>query len=162
MSISLSNYYLIKTCFSCDRISIIYVSQAWTLRENNQALGLVDPRLLEFDENEATRLIGVALLCTQASPMMRPPMSRVVAMLAGDIEVGTVTSKPSYITEWNYKDITSNFLSEEDTPLATPSGSSQPKIQDGDATSVRPRNDPMPSPNNVTESMISDIIGEGR
>jgi hypothetical protein len=76
-------------------------------------LGLVDPRLLEFDENEATRVIGVALLCTQASPMMRPPMSRVVAMLAGDIEVGAVTSKPSYLTEYNFKDVTSNFLSQE-------------------------------------------------
>ncbi|XP_059462023.1 probable LRR receptor-like serine/threonine-protein kinase At1g56140 [Corylus avellana] len=147
---------------SLDTEKIYLLEWAWTLRENNQALGLVDPRLLEFDENEATRLIGVALLCTQASPMMRPPMSRIIAMLAGDIEVGTVTSKPSYITEWNYKDITSNFLSEENTPLATPGGSSQPKIQDGDTTSVSPMNNPMPSPTNVTESMISDIIGEGR
>lgn len=122
----------------------------------------MDSRLLDFDEAEATRVIGVALLCTQASPMLRPPMSRVVAMLAGDIEVGTVKSKPSYLTEYNFKDITSNFLSEEETPLATPSGSSQPKIQDGNTTNVNPRNDPMLSTANLTESMISDIIGEGR
>jgi hypothetical protein len=46
--------------------------------------------------------------------MMRPSLSRVVAMLVGDIEVGVVTSKPSYLTDWNFKDITSSFLSEED------------------------------------------------
>ena len=41
-------------------------------------------------------------------------MSHIVAMLAGDIEVGNVTSKPSYLTDWNFKDVTSSFLSEED------------------------------------------------
>lgn len=122
----------------------------------------MDPRLLEFDENEATRVIGMALLCTQASPMMRPPMSRVVAMLAGDIEVGAVTSKPSYLTEYNFKDVTSNLFSQEDTLLATTSGNSLPKPQDGNTTNVNITNDPMLSPTNITKSMISDIIGEGR
>ncbi|XP_062165151.1 probable LRR receptor-like serine/threonine-protein kinase At1g56140 isoform X4 [Alnus glutinosa] len=147
---------------SVETEKIYLLEWAWALHENNQALGLVDPRLLEFDENEATRVIGVALLCTQASPMMRPPMSRVVAMLAGDIEVGAVTSKPSYLTEYNFKDVTSNFLSQEVTPLATPSGNSQPKIQDGNTTNLNLTNDPMPSPTNIPKSMISDIIGEGR
>ncbi|KAK7831720.1 putative lrr receptor-like serine/threonine-protein kinase, partial [Quercus suber] len=78
-------------------------------------LRLVDPTLLEFDENEATRVMAVSLLCTQASPNMRPPMSRVMAMLAGNIEVRIVTLKPSYLTNWNFKVITSSFLSEEDS-----------------------------------------------
>ena len=124
--------------------------QAWTLRENNQSLRLVDPTLSEFNENETARVIAVSLMCTQASPNMRPPMSRVVAMLVGDIEVGIVTSKPSYLTDWNFKDITSSFLSEEDTK------------HHRDNTNLSQLDNPMPSPVNVTETMIGGIIGDGR
>jgi hypothetical protein len=78
-------------------------------------------------------------------------MSRVVAMLAGDIEVGVVTSKPSYLTDWNFKDITSNFLSEED------------RKQRGDnSNSNNQLGDPTPSPLNVIETMLGGIIGDGR
>ena len=120
--------------------------------------------MLEFDENEATRVIGVALLCTQASPMMRPSMSRVVGMLSGDIEVGTVTSKPSYLTDWDFTDITSSFLNEDVTSLTGSSVSkSQRKMQDSIAVDVSSqRTDPAPSPFNVTELMTNDIIAEGR
>ncbi|GAY33769.1 hypothetical protein CUMW_007960, partial [Citrus unshiu] len=107
---------------SLDTEKIYLLEWAWNLHENNQSLGLVDPTLTEFNDKEALRVIGVALLCTQASPMMRPPMSRVVAMLAGDVEVGTVISRPSYLTDWDFKDITASFLN-EDTP--TPSSSNK-------------------------------------
>ena len=99
----------------------------WTLHENDQILGLVDPRLTEFDETEATRLIRAALLCTQGSPMARPSMSRVVAMLSGDIDIGIVMSKPSYLTDYDFKDVTtsltSRFLVEDDTPSTSSKGS---------------------------------------
>ncbi|KAJ6426357.1 hypothetical protein OIU84_022047 [Salix udensis] len=85
---------------------------AWNLHESGQSLQLIDPSVIEFDENEALRVVGVALLCTQASPAMRPAMSRVVAMLAGDIEVSAVTSKPGYLTDWDFKDITGTFTTE--------------------------------------------------
>ena len=51
--------------------------------------------------------MGVSFLCTQASPTLRPSMSRVVAMLLGDIEVNTVTSKPGYLSDWKFDDPTS-------------------------------------------------------
>lgn len=86
---------------------------AWRLHEGKHALDLVDPKLSSFDEKQASRLIGVALLCTQASPMLRPHMSRVIAMLAGDIEVPEVTAKPSYLTEYHLKDLTSDFTSSD-------------------------------------------------
>ena len=111
---------------------------------------------MEFDENEALRVIGVALLCTQASPMMRPPMSRVVAMLAGDIEVSSVTTKPSYLTDWDFKDITRSFMSEE-TQTIVASDSSDIR---SDKKETIPGTEPIVSPVNVTE--YSDIIGEGR
>ncbi|GLT30493.1 hypothetical protein SLA2020_052890 [Shorea laevis] len=97
---------------SQDNDKIYLLEWAWTLYESNRSLGLVDPTLVEFDENKALRMIRVGLLCTQASPMMRPPMSRVVAMLAGDIEVSPVASKPSYLTDWDIKDITASLEAE--------------------------------------------------
>ncbi|KAF8774969.1 hypothetical protein HU200_005017 [Digitaria exilis] len=73
---------------------------AWELYERDEALGILDPRIEEFDSEEALRVIHVALLCTQGSPHQRPPMSMVVKMLTGDIEMTEVVTKPSYITEW--------------------------------------------------------------
>ncbi|KAF3450169.1 hypothetical protein FNV43_RR06249 [Rhamnella rubrinervis] len=149
---------------SLESEKIYLLEWAWTLHENKQSLGLVDPRLTEFDEDEATRIIGVALLCTQASPMMRPAMSRVVAMLTGDIEMDTRDiSKPSYITDWNYKDVTGSFMEEEDsTPLTTSmETNSQHKIQDGITPNSTSGVDISPSPVNVTDSMRSDSIREG-
>ncbi|KAJ9691461.1 hypothetical protein PVL29_013591 [Vitis rotundifolia] len=119
---------------------------AWTLHENNRSLDLVDPKLTTFDENEAARVIGVALLCIQASPSLRPTMSRVVAMLAGDIEVSTVASKPGYLTDWDFKDITTSFLC-DDTQTSVASTS----------TSY-----PAPTPVNLSEPMLRSVTGEGR
>ncbi|XP_075667247.1 putative LRR receptor-like serine/threonine-protein kinase At1g56130 [Castanea sativa] len=135
---------------SLDTEKIYLLEWAWTLLENNQSLRLVDPTLSKFDENEGAQVIAVSLMCTQASPNMRPPMSRVVAMLAGDIEVGIVQSKPSYLTDWNFKDITSSFLSEED------------RRHHKDNTDLSQLSDPLPSPVNVTETMFGGIIGDGR
>ncbi|KAK1367266.1 putative LRR receptor-like serine/threonine-protein kinase [Heracleum sosnowskyi] len=44
-----------------------------------------------FNGDEVKRLIDVALLCTQTSPNLRPPMSRVVAMLSGDTELSVLS-----------------------------------------------------------------------
>ncbi|GLT30495.1 hypothetical protein SLA2020_052910 [Shorea laevis] len=102
---------------SQDNDKIYLLEWAWTLYESNQCLGLVDPTLVEFDENEALRMIRVGLLCTQASPMIRPPMSSVIAMLAGDIEVSPDASKPNYLTDWDFKDITAS-IEAENTPTS--------------------------------------------
>ncbi|XP_075644686.1 putative LRR receptor-like serine/threonine-protein kinase At1g56140 isoform X3 [Castanea sativa] len=80
---------------------------AWQLHENNCEVDLVDAKLSEFNEEEVKRVIGVSFLCTQTSPTLRPSMSRVVAMLLGDIEVSTITSKPGYLTDWKFDDTTS-------------------------------------------------------
>ncbi|CAH9108518.1 unnamed protein product [Cuscuta europaea] len=80
---------------------------AWNLYEGKQAHLLVDPRLSKFNDEEVKRLIGVALLCTQTSPTLRPSMSRAVAMLQGDIEVSTDISRPGYLTDWKFDDVSS-------------------------------------------------------
>ncbi|XP_050370829.1 probable LRR receptor-like serine/threonine-protein kinase At1g56130 [Argentina anserina] len=79
---------------------------AWNLHENKRELDLVDSRLSEFNEVEARRIINIGLLCTQSSPNLRPAMSRVSGMLTGDIEVTPATSKPSYLTDWKFDDVT--------------------------------------------------------
>ncbi|XP_022715408.1 probable LRR receptor-like serine/threonine-protein kinase At1g56130 isoform X2 [Durio zibethinus] len=141
---------------SLENDKIYLLEWAWNLHENNQSLSLLDQTLEEFDENEALRVIGVALLCTQASPIMRPSMSRVVAMLAGDIAVSSVTTKPSYLTDWDFKDITGTFMSEE-TQTSIESDSSDIKSKKKTISGVE---QPMLSPVNVTE--FSESIGEGR
>ncbi|GKV44301.1 hypothetical protein SLEP1_g51493 [Rubroshorea leprosula] len=139
---------------SQDNDKIYLLEQAWTLYESNQCLGLVDPTLVEFDENEALRMIRVGLLCTQASPMMRPPMSRVIAMLAGDIEVSPVASKPSYLTDWDFEDITAS-IEAENTPSTRSEHSDKKNKND-----LNQGIELMPSPLNITE--FSDIIAKGR
>ncbi|XP_021636368.2 probable LRR receptor-like serine/threonine-protein kinase At1g56140 isoform X3 [Hevea brasiliensis] len=138
---------------------IYLLGWAWTLYENNQSLALVDPSLMGFDEDEALRVIGVALLCTQASPITRPTMSRVVAMLAGDIEVSPVTAKPSYLSDWDLKDINS------DTKTYTESEISSNKTHESHYNKPINLNlgvDPAHSPLNITEPRVSDLVGEGR
>ncbi|KAM2512254.1 hypothetical protein PS1_036550 [Malus domestica] len=153
-----------------DPKKIYLLEWVWTLHENDQTLGLVDPRLTEFDETEATRLIRAALLCTQGSPMARPSMSRVVAMLSGDIDLGTVMSKPSYLTDYDFKDVitlsTNSFLVGDDTPSTASKDSNvrlnyQPGGSNASGANT-PWIDPAPSPVNVTQSLLTGIKVEGR
>ncbi|XP_058095470.1 probable LRR receptor-like serine/threonine-protein kinase At1g53420 isoform X2 [Magnolia sinica] len=63
------------------------VDWAYVLQQQGNQLELVDPRLgLEFNKEEAITMIDVALLCTSASPTLRPKMSAVVKMLGGVVE----------------------------------------------------------------------------
>ena len=165
----MQQHCLFKHLIKCKALLLImfYFSvqnlQAWTLHENNQSLGIVDPTLVEFDENEALRMLKVALLCTQASPLIRPSMSRVVAMFTGDIEVVNVTSKPSYLTYYGYKDISGTFTS-EDSQTSFITGETTQTSTNSDIKNTKGKNtpgtEPTPTPANVSE--LSDIIGEGR
>ncbi|KAM7270933.1 hypothetical protein ACFE04_030147 [Oxalis oulophora] len=125
---------------------------AWKLHENNRSVELVDPSLTNFNKDEALRVIGISLLCTQASPSMRPSMSRVIAMLTGQMEMPNVISKPSYLTDWSFQDTTfeesqTSFASES---TATPRKAPSTKHKDLQTSTVN------------SSSNLSDIIGEGR
>ncbi|KAH7528140.1 hypothetical protein FEM48_Zijuj05G0040100 [Ziziphus jujuba var. spinosa] len=78
---------------------------AWNLYEENREDGLVDSSLSTFNKEEVRRLVGVALWCTQTSPSLRPSMSRVVAILSGDAEVSTEITRPGYLTDWKFDDV---------------------------------------------------------
>lgn len=77
----------------------------WRLHESKQTLELLDARLAEFDEQEAARVINVALLCTMGMPQQRPQMSKVVSMLTEDIEMTDVDTamRPRYVPDWQLK-----------------------------------------------------------
>ncbi|XXG68692.1 hypothetical protein AAC387_Pa06g1720 [Persea americana] len=142
---------------SLEQEKIYLLEWAWHLHENNRALELVDPTLVEFNEEEALRVIGVSLLCTQAAPMLRPPMSRVVAMLSGDIELSSVTSKPGYITDWQQKEITS-FMSETTSGVSTEGACNSEKNTSSNAsTTITGQSSPLPSP-----AFLHEIVEEGR
>ncbi|KAL8479444.1 hypothetical protein ACS0TY_026367 [Phlomoides rotata] len=87
---------------------------AWNLHENDREIELVDPTLHQYDVDEVKRIIDISLVCTQASPGLRSTMSRVVAMLSGDIKVATVTTRPSYLTDWNFNDATTFGMTDTD------------------------------------------------
>ena len=66
---------------------------------------LVDPELESgFHKEEALRMIKVALLCTNPSPVLRPPMTAVVGMLEGRTVVDELARGLSvYGNEWNFE-----------------------------------------------------------
>ncbi|KAI3414898.1 uncharacterized protein J3R85_015699, partial [Psidium guajava] len=109
---------------SLEEEKIYLLEWAWNLHETNHVVELVDSRLSEFNEEEAKRMVAIALLCTQTSPALRPSVSRVVAMLSGDIEVPTVSTRPGYLIGWRFNDNTS-FLT-ENTGMSTDKSSYNP------------------------------------
>ncbi|CAL5025446.1 unnamed protein product [Urochloa decumbens] len=132
--------------------------RVWELYENGRPLDFVDPKLTEYNGDEVLRVIRAALHCTQGAPHKRPPMSKVVAMLAGDADMAEGVTKPSYITEWQVKVVDSGSF----TSSQVGSSSTQPSSsgvahggvlaspEPGDATPV------LPSP------LFTSIIDEGR
>jgi hypothetical protein len=107
--------------------------QTWQLHEKKKLKDIMDPSLLEgtgYCEEEALRLVTIALLCTQSEPTMRPTMTRVVAMLAGDANTDfpeiVESSKPQalLLTElptWNDKPTKCNNSQLSDDQVSGPS-----------------------------------------
>ncbi|PON69845.1 Phosphorylase kinase, gamma catalytic subunit [Parasponia andersonii] len=61
---------------------------AYVQQEQGNLLELVDPSLdSNYSQDEALTMLNLALLCTNPSPTLRPPMSSVVSMLEGKIPV---------------------------------------------------------------------------
>ncbi|KAL5837190.1 hypothetical protein ACOSQ3_014359 [Xanthoceras sorbifolium] len=71
---------------------------AYVLQERGSLLELVDPNLCaEYSSDEAMVMLNVALLCTNASPTLRPTMSQVVSMLEGRTVVQDLLSDPGFL-----------------------------------------------------------------
>ncbi|CAI9088848.1 OLC1v1023292C1 [Oldenlandia corymbosa var. corymbosa] len=73
---------------------------AYVLQEQGSLLELVDPSLgSNYPQEEAMRMLNLALLCTNPSPTLRPSMSSAVSMLQGKIPVQAPLIKRSTINE---------------------------------------------------------------
>uniref|UniRef100_A0A1J3I247 non-specific serine/threonine protein kinase n=1 Tax=Noccaea caerulescens TaxID=107243 RepID=A0A1J3I247_NOCCA len=72
---------------------------AYVLQERGSLLELVDPTLgSDYSEEEAMLMLNVALMCTNASPTLRPTMSQVVSLLEGKTAMQELLSDPSFST----------------------------------------------------------------
>lgn len=140
-----------------DPEKVYLLEWAWTLHENRCDLEMVDKKLTSFDKGVLSRIIGIALLCTQASPVLRPPMSRVVAMLVGDAEVTDVTSRPSYLTEWQHKDVTSSYVTGYFDSSTERSANTQVTFPSSESTAVNMESTPL-----TTQPYMNKAIEEGR
>lgn len=73
-------------------------NQACVLQEKGGLLELVDPELgSEYSEEEALTMLNVALLCSNASPTLRPSMSKVVSLLEGQTPLQPLLSSMSIL-----------------------------------------------------------------
>ncbi|XP_023632709.1 probable LRR receptor-like serine/threonine-protein kinase At1g29720 isoform X2 [Capsella rubella] len=79
------------------------INWALTLQQTGDIMEIVDAMLKgEFNNNEAARMIKVALVCINSSPSLRPTMSEVVQMLEGEMEIPQVMSGPGlYGPNWS-------------------------------------------------------------
>ncbi|GMY04826.1 probable leucine-rich repeat receptor-like serine/threonine-protein kinase At3g14840 [Fagus crenata] len=105
---------------------------AIVLQQKGNLMELVDPELgSEFSEEEALRMIKVALLCANASPALRPTMTAAVSMLEGLKVVHELTMDSSiYGNEWRFEGLRDQF-----GPSPQPSSSeSHSLIQSSNAT----------------------------
>ncbi|KAA8515039.1 hypothetical protein F0562_018173 [Nyssa sinensis] len=70
------------------------------LQQTGNLAELIDQKLgSEVNKEEAERMVKVALLCTNASPSLRPTMSEVVNMLEGRMTIPEMIPQPSNYTE---------------------------------------------------------------
>ncbi|CAK9218045.1 unnamed protein product [Sphagnum troendelagicum] len=85
---------------SLETNKIYLLEWACSLHEQDRLMDLIDQRLNNNVSNdEAQRVINVALLCVQTSATRRPSMSHVLAMLLNEVDVEVVSKKANRIHE---------------------------------------------------------------
>ena len=79
--------------------------QACKLQQTKNFEELIDPRLgSQMNKVEAERMVKVALMCTNASPSLRPIMSEVVAMLEERLDIpDTFPEANTYSNDLRFK-----------------------------------------------------------
>ncbi|KAH7528114.1 hypothetical protein FEM48_Zijuj05G0037500 [Ziziphus jujuba var. spinosa] len=87
------------------------LEHVWKLYKEGRELEVVDSAitLSESNEEQIRRVIRIALLCTQTSPSLRPTMSRVVAMLLGDVQVTNEITTPGFLSDRKFNRLISSI-----------------------------------------------------
>nr|XP_034909294.1 probable LRR receptor-like serine/threonine-protein kinase At1g07650 [Populus alba] len=88
-----------------------HLLRAYVLQERGSLSEVVDPELgSEYSSGEAMVILNVALLCTNASPTLRPTRSQVASMLEGQTSVEDFLSDPGFFAiNTKYKAIRNHF-----------------------------------------------------
>ncbi|XP_059282070.1 probable LRR receptor-like serine/threonine-protein kinase At1g07650 [Lycium ferocissimum] len=122
---------------------------AYVLQERGNILELVDPDLgSDYSSQEAIVLLNVALLCTNASPTLRPIMSQVVSMLQGQTLVQDVLSDTGMSTRGSgFRSMRSHFWQTQSLTDGTGTDSTV-SIGDAEQTGILQRVEPNASDNN--------------
>ncbi|KAJ8616582.1 hypothetical protein MRB53_035954 [Persea americana] len=144
------------TSFRPNGDHIHLVDWAYVLQAKGNLMELVDLKLgPEFNKEEATRMINVALLCTNSSPTLRPTMSAVVRMLEGQAVIEEVVSNPSFSTgNLNFK---ANIYQYGQVQTQSPSPS-QSLITSVDQPWTATR----PASSEKREATAAVVVGNGR
>ncbi|KAJ4703723.1 putative Kinase [Melia azedarach] len=84
---------------------ICLIDRACHLQQGGKLLQLVDPKLgLEYNNEEAEMMLKISILCTNASPSLRPTMSEVVSMLEGKTSIPDIIPEAgSYSQDLRFK-----------------------------------------------------------
>lgn len=125
-------------------ISLHGFIQAYVLQERGNLLELVDTSLgSEYSSEEAMAMLNVALLCTNASPTLRPTMSQVVSMLEGRTVVQDLLADPGFLAvNSKLKAVRSHFWQRQSQTLSISSydpitDCSNSSIKTGDCVLLR-------------------------
>ncbi|KAL0727239.1 hypothetical protein Bca4012_023332 [Brassica carinata] len=80
------------------------VTYAWRLWKNGSSLELVDPAIgRNYQSNEITKCIHIALLCVQDNPIKRPLLSTIILMLTSNTITLPVPRVPRFIPRGRHK-----------------------------------------------------------
>jgi serine/threonine protein kinase len=122
------------------------LSWAWALQSRDDVLQMVDRRLENnYDEEQATNIIHIALLSTQDTVSARPSMSRIAAMLRDEEDIPKLPAKPEAVKSLGLSDqvvsgtFTSSFVTSK---FVTPSRSRMSKKQRGQSSHYSDKSDP--------------------
>ncbi|CAM6043448.1 unnamed protein product [Sphagnum compactum] len=91
---------------SLETNKIYLLEWAHSLHEQNKLFDLIDQQLNNnVLDDEAQRVIDVALLCVQTSASRRPLMSHVLAMLLNEVDMEVVPKKANSIHEMDFSNL---------------------------------------------------------
>ncbi|KAF3685962.1 putative high affinity nitrate transporter 2.7-like isoform X1 [Capsicum annuum] len=78
---------------------VLILEIAWKYFKEKRASRIIDPSMEIQDVDEVLRVVQIALLCTQESPIMRPDMTTVIKLLTQEKLEVPVPSKPPFIVD---------------------------------------------------------------
>ncbi|KAJ8549897.1 hypothetical protein K7X08_033604 [Anisodus acutangulus] len=88
--------------FPADDTLDTLVTIAWRHFKEKRASRIIDPSMEIEDVAEVLRVVQIALLCTQESPIMRPDMTTIIKLLTQEKLEVPVPSKPPFIEDSFY------------------------------------------------------------